>query len=425
MAFIKNKILYVLDEDGVTYIPFTTVKGELFLTADAVSGIFSFNDYSRAIRSKSSKHIVRLYLLNEDETIKKDISEYLISGSIDLNYQKGQTRSCNIVLRNSNKEWIPSPVKGNLWKGIKYRIDLGLYYRGTVFWKQCGIFTPANPNLSSNRSNKTISLQMYDKFSLLDGTIGGKSIKNFSIAVGTKIKDAIKSVLFSDMGNGRQYDYKSLIFPSEHENKVTSHTITITPNSNLGNVILELVWMISCDVYYNSVGNLTVSSIPDGSLASNKPILWNYSEKDSLYFDFSMEIDYTSIVNQVTVYGAIVNGYQYKATAYNVNPKSQSNIYLTLPNPEEITDSNLNSDELCMYKAVYELKRKLIIACKSKFKSVFIPHLDINNLILLANSDYDFNEEKFLMSNIHLEIGTSMISMDINASNINEVDINA
>ena len=83
MAFIKNKILYVLN-DSNKYVPMYTVNKEVFLTADKIFGLFSYDDYSKAVRSPLSQIVTRIYLLNDDETIRDEISEFLKSGNIDF-----------------------------------------------------------------------------------------------------------------------------------------------------------------------------------------------------------------------------------------------------------------------------------------------------------------------------------------------------
>lgn len=420
MAYIKNKMLYVLADDGINYIEYKTVDNEIFLTADPIEDRFSFEDYQSAIRARISKHVIRLYLLNDDETIKRDVSEYFISGSVDLNYQQGQTRSFNVTLSNLNGEWIPNPTNGWLWKGTKFRLDIGIFYNGTTYWKKCGIFTPNDPTLNNSGSNKTISMQMYDKFSLLDGTLNGKTDIAFTIPIGTKIREAIRICLASDKGNGRQYDYKPLIFPSFREDVVTSSTITKTPNSNVGEIITDLANMISCDVCYNDAGNLTLTSGIDDVFMENRPILWNYSAKELLYTDPSLTVDFSKIVNRVTVKGQIVNGYQYKGVSINTNPNSQSNIYMTDANPLYIEDKNINSDPLCVDRAKYELTKQGKLGFRVNYKSIFIPHLEPNGMVMWGNDDYNMKNEKLIMPSLHLELG-SYITMDVTASNVKEL----
>ena len=77
MAFVKNKRLYVLTDDKKGYEQFLTVLNEEFLTADR-NNIFSYKGYCRAISSPISHKVTRVFLLNNDETIKSDISEFLI-----------------------------------------------------------------------------------------------------------------------------------------------------------------------------------------------------------------------------------------------------------------------------------------------------------------------------------------------------------
>ena len=178
MAILKNKILYVLNDTG-EYVPFYTHPdvNEMFLTADPVENLFLWEDFTRAVRYPLSKRVVRVYYLNDDETINRDISEYVVSGNLSFNYAQGITRTANLTLNNYTKEMFPNPINGIVWQGHKFRIDIGLYYNKTIFWKRCRIFATQTPSI--DEENQTTSIQLYDKFAMLDGTIGGKRDHEF------------------------------------------------------------------------------------------------------------------------------------------------------------------------------------------------------------------------------------------------------
>lgn len=168
--FFKNKQLYTLDDNN-SYIPFNTVDNEIFLTADPIEGLFSFDDYYMAVHSPLSQRIPRIYLLNEDETIRRDVTEYLTACSIDLTHEQGVTRSASVTFLNTDGTWTPNPVNGFLWKGAKFRIEVGLYYNGTIFWVNYGIFTPIDPTIDDEA--QTVQFQMQDKFAFVNGDVGG------------------------------------------------------------------------------------------------------------------------------------------------------------------------------------------------------------------------------------------------------------
>lgn len=443
MAIYKNKMLYVLNEDGTGYEPFMTVRNELFLTADLVSEeIFGGGGYGykNAVLSPTSRRVIRVYILNKDETPYRDISEYISDWSINFNYAQGSTRSGNITVMNYNNEWSPSPVKGTFWKGTKIRMHVGISHGGIIYWRDCGILVCGNISIDAEKG--TISIPLYDKYAMMDGTIGGKSNYAFRINVGSgvTVKGAIETCLttktiddengnFSDWAN--VYDTKPMFFPSgkiavtsttdlqEYSEVTLPYSLQKDPNGNIGEIITELAQMLSLDVYYNNEGNLTLSpgAVTNDDL-ENRSVLWVYEDNHRQYTQPSLDIDFDNLVNSIIVKGAIENGYQYSGNVVNKSPKSQANIYFTEPNPLYVEDSNIIGDTLCQTRAEYEMIKQGRLSVQLKFKSIFIPHLECNNLIFINNSKLGFVNEKFVINSIGM---SSDMLMSISASSVSEV----
>ena len=89
----NNKVL--TDSTGLVV---KDILDQIVLTKDIVSNAFIYSKYVKAVNSNLSEFVIRLYLLNEDETVQRDVSEYLLSGNLSYNYQQGQTHSLNITL---------------------------------------------------------------------------------------------------------------------------------------------------------------------------------------------------------------------------------------------------------------------------------------------------------------------------------------
>lgn len=418
-TFIRNKQLYTLDDNN-NYIPFNTVDNEIFLTADPIEGLFSFDDYYMAVHSPLSRRVPRIYLLNEDETIKKEITEYLTACSIDLTYEQGITRSASVTLLNTDGKWTPDPVKGFLWKGTKFRIEIGLYYNGTIFWANYGIFTPVDPTIDDEA--QTVQFQMQDKFAFLNGGVGGGIDSDFKIPVGTSVRSAIEACLTAEKENGGWYDAKPIIFPNNKQSITTPYTISKSPGLTYGEIIIELADMISCDVCYNENGNLVVSGDSDDILLENRTVLWNFNDTIPLYTQPNITMDLSKVINKVTVVGAIVNGKRFKGVAINNNAESRTNINLTRLNPEYIEDSNIASDALCLTRAKYELQKKTLLGLQIKFNCVFIPNLLPGNLVTWTNTKHGFLNEKFFINSISLDVLNPTL-MNISLTNIREVSI--
>lgn len=417
MLIVKNKILQ--DNTGSLV---KTVLDEYFLTADINENFWAYDKYVSAVRSNLALHAIKLYLLNEDETPLHDVSEYVLSGNLSYNYQQGQTHSLNLTVVNSNGFWVAEPIVGNIWNGTKFRLDIGVYASGSVFWRQCGIFVLKDVSFQGSPA-QTVSLQLYDKFALFDGKITGKMDSDFKIPVNTDLQTAINMcVHYSDEENGvKVFDTKSVIYESDLSSIKTPYTITKSPETTMGDIIIELADMASQDVYYNENGNLTLRPGNDAFSHDKRGVQWYYTEYDHLdYADPTYSIDYGAIINKMTVKGGIANGYQFKGIAINKNPLSKSNVNLNQVNAEILEDDNIMSDDLALERAQYELNKKLLAYTKNSYKSIFIPHLMPKDVVMWTCPEFNIYNEKFVIQSLSLQLGSGFF-MSIDMANIKEV----
>lgn len=493
MAILKDSMLYTLNSNN-KYEAFSPVENETFILIDDVyNDIYNLcgSEYNIAVKSPLSQQVIRVYLLNNDETLSRDISEYIIDWDLSFLYKQGMTHTGNITIMNYNEEWNPSPIKQTVWKGTKFKIEIGTYYNKFIFWKDCGIFVCGN--ISLDYENETIDIPIYDKFAIVDGTVSGKRANSFTIPVGTPIKSAIELCLnlpkddfgsstsltslpnMSDSNiyersalpssgsvgyvykisdvyyfcnasrtfveliesqtyqvaskiyrfNGKRFievsnetfDFKPIIFPFACINEVTPYTITTDENCTVGDIIIKLADMISCDVSYNTTGNLTLiqGAVTNDDL-ENKTILWSFDENE--YTKPKYDIKFSELVNQIIVAGSIENGKQYKAMLVNTNPKSQMNIYMTSPAPLYIEDSNLVGDNNCNTRAKYEMIKQGRLSIQMKFDSIYIPHLECNYLVTIPDSHAAIKNEKFVVNSINI---SSDMKMSLSVSSLNEV----
>ena len=150
---------------------FTTIEGQ---SIPSQQHKVSLIEMEKILRYPLAQRTFRLFLLHENETIKQDITPYvLIDGSLDKTYQQGQTRSMSINLINSNNIWNPSPIRGHLFANSKFKLQMGVILQDKVYWVDEGIFVCQDPELDNADANKTVSVELFDKFALLDGTIMG------------------------------------------------------------------------------------------------------------------------------------------------------------------------------------------------------------------------------------------------------------
>jgi hypothetical protein len=424
-------------------------------------------DYIKAIKGRIIQPVFRLSLLNQDESVRETITDDIIygSGALSINYQQGQRRSLNFALNNTNGKWTPNPNSNYMWVGTKFRLDLGIkitqpsyvdiidggysnsLFTDTIdggtasstssslinggtsdsmltvgdsdtFWTQNGIFVIGDPNVTHNNSDKQVSIQCYDKFALLDGTLGGNTDGTYTIPVGTTIRQAIIDTLMSDNGTGYPIDIKPVIFDSKYSNTVTSYTITKSPNSSLGEILIELANMISCDIYYNENGNLVVQSGIDDISHINKPTLWSYNESELEYLNSNLTSNFTKIKNRVVIVATNVNtNVTYSAVSENTNPLSPTRVSKIVTNTYYLEDNNISSTALAQDRADYELNKLAIVQLTNNLQSTYMTQLDVNNCISVNDSYFGFEDDRFIIQSINVPIEIDC-KIDIKASNI-------
>jgi len=374
-------------------------------------------DYINTVKASIIRPKFKLSLLNQNETVKEEIIDDIISGggSLSINYQQGQRRSLNFALKNDDGKWLPNDNNGGLWINSKFKLELGIENdEGYTYWQPNGVFVVANPSATNNGGEKLINIQCYDKFAMLDGTLGGTITATYTIPNGSNIKQAITDILLDDNGNGYPNDIVPLIFDNIYKDVNTTYTITKNANSNLGEIIIELANMIACDVYYNENGNLVIQSVITDISNLRKPILWNYDDGELEYLSSTTSYDFTNVKNKVTVVGANVNSVTiYSAYSENNNGQSPTRIGKIGIRNLYIEDSNISSNQLCQDRADYELSKISILNLAISMESTYMIHLDVNKCISITDNFYGYKNQRFIIKSLNIPIGIdSKISIE-------------
>lgn len=377
--------------------------------------------YIDTIKSKTIHPRFRLTTLYNNESEKEDISDYIIdgSGTLSINYQQGQRRSLNLTLNNEDGKFLPNANNNELWINSKLKLQLGIkLLNGEEYYRDNGIFVLSDPNATKGIAEKTISLQCYDKFAMLDGTLGGTLDATYEIPSGTPVKQAIKDILLLDNGNGYPIDPMPLIFDQNYEDEKTAYTITKSADSNLGEIVVELADMIACDVYYNESGNLVVQGGIYDIAYLRKPSLWAYSDQELEYINGQITYNFTKVKNRVIVVASNTNSNRvYSAIAENRNPQSPTRISRIGVRNIYVQDDNIYSTQLAQDRADYELSKISILQLTTTITSTYMIHLDVNNCITITDSYYNFQNERFVIQSITVPL-TIGSQISITCSNV-------
>lgn len=376
-----------------------------------------FQKLLRYFKGNMIKPICRLYLLNDDETINIDVSEDLIDYDLSITYQSGQRRVLNITLKNPNHKWKPAYISGLVQIGSKFRLDIGFIMHKTAYWKQMGIFLLKDPSMSRESSNQTISFSLCDKFGLFDGTISGKTGLKDIVPVGVPMYQAFVTIVTSDKGNGVPFDTREILFNSKYKHQNTYYTIRQEAGNMLSNILTDLAATISSDVYYNEYGHMCVESNINEFISNNLPVVWHFTEGDNDNINISQSESTGKVVNSVVVKGAIVNGYQFSASAKNTNILSPTCVQYRGELFEYIRDEKLYSDELCRDRAMYELLNFTRDINTINISSPMLPIFDINQAVLIDYPSEGINNELYAINSISIKKN----GMSFSLGNMNEL----
>lgn len=365
------------------------------------------------------KTTYRLYLLNQDETINREIPQEDIifsEGSYSENYENGQRRNLSIALNNSDGKYTPSV--NNIWINTRFRLDVGISgtYYTDIYWFPRGIFVLGNPSAERGSSDKKINLNLLDKFAYLEGPVGTLEA-TYEIPVDTDIKSAIAGILGLDNGMGYPVDCQPFIYDAAFEGQVMPYTLSKDAGSTLGDMILDIAHILNAECFYNNTGNLTFIPINVTSNDTDKPVLWDYSEHEAELFNMSMTYDFENTINSVHVVGDNINNALFYSSADNTNALSPICIQRIGRRILYINDTNIFSNKLAKDRAKYELRIRGILSTTSTINVSFNPLLFVDNLITITDSFFDFKREKFLIQSISYNLGTDN-QMTLSCSNL-------
>lgn len=380
----------------------------------------TYDEIKEIVNSNSLKCNFYLYSLYDDETIKEDLSNYIMSGgSLMINYNNGLRRRLNISLLNE-KKWVPTPYDGFLWKGSKFKFEIGFKTTFAEFICPAGVFVLKDYGMGHSSKNNELKLEMVDKFGGLDGTVGGKIVEDVYIPRGSNIIQVVNSLLKSAKNDGMVYDNIVPLFPLWAYTEKTPYTITESSNSTIGSLIIKLMSLLNLDVFYDEYGRLRTEEMSDNILINTSPSIWNFNNNDSLYSPHTTQINLQSVENIVVVEGANINGNIVNVKVENTNAKSPTNIYVFEPTYVKIIDENIYDEGQAYLRANYELFKRSLLPISEQFKTILMPHLDVNKVVTINDDTCGLKNTKFLINSINISIAETPV-MDMTINNLEEV----
>ena len=384
-------------------------------------------EYIDSIESSTIRPLFKVEIVDWTErNVISDISDDIIqdSGSIMNNYQQGVRRSISFQLINIEGKYTPSSDTGTLYFGTKFKIYMGIrsLNKEDIYWFTGGVFIITNATNLVKGSNKIVTVSAVDKFGIFGSELGNSQLSSeYQILSGTNIYNAIRDILQIDMQNGNIVDYIDPILDPNYKDEVMPYTLIKNKGTFLSDLLISLANILGCDIFYDSDGHLTIESGTEDITYSQKGVIYNFLVDTNEILEYSLDYDYSKVVNSITVVGTNVNDKIYTYTAQNNNLLSPTRIgYIGMREAETVESAMVSSSQRAEEYAKYLLNKESIMQTLLKFPTTFIPHLDVNRVITISNEDYEFFEERFIIQEITTPIGNGS-QLKISCSNISEL----
>lgn len=399
-------------------------------------------EYTDRLRNDFNRYKLKIELLTADESVIGQVVADLsitAQGQITINRQQLTRRSCSLTLINVGGKYNPNRNRW-FWINRKFKLWIGMATESytdmnnknvttDVYWFSQGVYYAT----SAKGDTHTISIEGVDKGGALDGTLrlnmlGEKTV----IKQGSKLSSLFRETLLLSDGVS-VIDPVSPLIDSYFDNIIIQQDIELNDNQYIGELFSQVAESYGANVYYDRDGRLRVerSMTESGfSLYSLKGITYRFSTNDVAYEEASIDYGY-ECRNTVTVYtninakdseGNDIENVSY--TAYNQSPLSPINIreigirrmdsveakYIDGLTAEEMTDR-------CKQTADYYLLSESLIMLTENFNSFIIPHIDVDDVILITDPYKDIDGEKFVIQSVSIPLSAG--AMSIEATNIN------
>ena len=385
----------------------------------------TFQEYLNALKQSAVYPTSRLYFLNDDGTPYYEITdEYIKGGSINVSYNNGVRRTASITLFNDKGQY-DSLIERGVLLNQKVKILAGIHIGDDEYLIPQGVFYINNPASSYQPSNKTIQLNLVDKWGALDGTVGGTLDGIYQINVGNSLIEAIRTLLLLDRGNGDPLDGIPPIIDTKYLNNPTlyeaPYTLRTEANSNYANILLGINTMLVSSCGYDAEGILRFTDANTSYSDFGQPLAYDFYIDSKELYSASYTYKLSDIYNEVQVLGTILEGAQIKGLAQNNNPASALAIDKIGRRTLWISDTKFYTNTQATEYAEYELKRRTALQRAVSFECSPIFHLKENDLITITRSDINksYVPEIFVVNGYTLPLGGG--NMSVNAVSINEL----
>lgn len=387
-----------------------------------------FKAYMDTLRTNFTP-AVRIEFLQDDGSTAYEITEDAIDqgSTLNVNYQNGARRSASLIMDNWQDLYTYKINK--VWFGQKIKIKAGVYLKdGTPALFNQGVFYVANPQDVFNPAQRTVTLQLTDKWSYLDGSLFGKIAGVYLLNVDDDLFVATQQLLLTDRGNGVPLDNIPPMLSDYYIGRYTTvagqtHRVLDCPytakiSGCYADVLNEIGTMLVATMGYDANGQLRVESINADIIPDNlRQILWQFSTDEPELFGVTETPQPTTMYNHIVITGGVLNGRIAKGIAINDDPSSPTNVsivgYKTYPEER----SKYYADSQCQELAEYYLNQYQNLSSTVNISCSPMYHFQENELVTIYREGKDDRVVPCLVSGWTLPIGLGQ--MQITAKRLN------
>lgn len=369
------------------------------------------NMYIQAVKGEFTK-IARLDFLRADDSLAFSIDNnekngrskaFIQDGTLTVNLQNGKRRVASVTLSNIDNEYEYNINK--LWFNSRVRLMEGLILpNGKEYYLSQGVFYIVNPEEVFMPEKKTVTLNLEDKWSFLDGTIFGRLDGIYEVPINSNIFTAIQSILRLHIGDANSYIVDGImpVFTDYYNSQTTvlpdgrvisdllmPYTYRCdSDNGTYADIILEMNNILAGWIGYDADGRLRLDPSQDDILDTTKPVMWNFTPNEKNFLGATYTIKNSDVYNDIIITGEALSDYANVAgRACNYDPSSPTNINIIGNKTYRESAAGYASRRQCEDLAAFKLKRQTILQKSVSIQSSQLFHIKENELVTITRLD--------------------------------------
>lgn len=379
---------------------------------------------------------------------KYQSSALVQQGTLSVSFQNGARRKASITLSDIDNAFEYNI--NNIWFGQKIRLSMGLVLPdGTDFYLPQMVGLIKNPQSVLSENQKTVTFPLVDKWANLDGSLFGKLTDTYTAkqstaeyAVYTAIANLLKTSIYdhklTDDINAmidniapiftNYYDGKNYAVLDGDGSQTRTASMTEIPfdisengGSNFAQLLLQFNDVLAGIIGYDQTGALRLEPSQTDINDIEKPVLWQFTQRNSTLSQISETIKNDEVYNDVIIVGGGNTDGGIWGRASNDDPNSDTSISAIGLKTYRETKANYFNTKQCTALAEYYLKRKTILQKSVNITSSQMFHLVENQLVSVQRTDKPHNPtERHLINSFSLPIGETG-AMTINATSVADI----